>query len=231
MEEGAEILDIGGESTRPGAATVSEAEEIDRVVPVITKIASQTKIAISVDTVKPEVARAAIEAGAEIVNDIAANRTDSTMWHLVGESRVGYIAMHMQGTPQTMQSNPSYADVTEEVAQFFEERLERLRQVGIERERIMLDVGIGFGKTPTHNLRLLHDLKTFERFDRPTLLGASRKSFMGKLFGLEVDERIQTSIACASWAIMHGVQVVRTHDVKATAQAVRMIEAIAHSGR
>ena len=231
VHEGADILDIGGESTRPGAALVPEPEEIERVVPVIQQLATRVQVPISIDTVKPGVARAAIDAGATIVNDIAANRDDPGIWKLVAETGAGYVAMHMQGTPQTMQNAPAYNEVIGEVGQFFEERMARFADAGIDSDQVMLDVGIGFGKTVAHNLELIRRLDAFHRLDRPLLLGASRKSFMGKLFGLEPAERIQTSIACATWAIMHGVQAIRTHDVAATAQAVRMIEAIAGSSR
>src|SRR4051812_36214173 len=147
VEQGAEILDVGGESTRPRATPVSEAEELRRVIPVIEQLASRVKIPISIDTMKPTVARAAITAGASIVNDVAANRTDDSMWRVVAESGAGYVLMHMQGTPETMQTNPVYTDVVREVHHFFSERLQRLADCGIAREQVILDVGIGFGKT------------------------------------------------------------------------------------
>src|SRR6185312_7069212 len=152
VAEGADILDIGGESTRPRATPVPEAEELRRVIPVIEQLAARVKIPISIDTMKPAVARAAIAAGASIVNDVAANRADDAMWRVVAESGAGYVLMHMQGTPQTMQANPTYGDVVREVNEFFSERLQRLADCGIARERVILDVGIGFGKTLEHNL-------------------------------------------------------------------------------
>lgn len=173
--EGAEILDIGGESTRPGAAIVSAAEEIRRVVPVIEKLAGKTPAAISIDTQKVEVAREAIRAGAAIVNNIAANACDPRMWEIVGGSGAGYIAMHMQGNPQTMQKNPSYGNVVAEVRGFFEAQFERLRAAGVQGERIIFDVGIGFGKTLEHNLELLARIGETRVAERPMVLGVSRK--------------------------------------------------------
>ncbi len=219
VEQGAEILDVGGESSRPYAEPVGEAEELRRVLPVIEQLAARTNVPISIDTQKAPVARAALEAGADIVNDIAANRTDSGMWRVVGEARAGYICMHMQGTPQTMQSNPTYRDVVAEVADFFTDRLERLSQAGVAAEQVVLDVGIGFGKTLEHNLK-------FTKLKRPMLLGVSRKSFIGKLLGAEVGARLAGSLACSCWAIEAGVKIIRTHDIPETLQAVRMTEAI-----
>lgn len=225
-EEGADILDVGGESTRPRAAPVSEEEELRRVLPVIEGLAGRVTAPISIDTQKPAAARAALEAGASIVNDIAANRTDPEMWEVVAERRAGYVAMHMQGTPATMQINPTYANVVEEIGRFFQDRLERLTGLGIERDQIVLDVGIGFGKRLEDNLELLANLKSFTRFGRPLLLGVSRKSFIGKLLGAELVARLPASLACACWAVQAGVQIIRTHDVAETRQSVRMMESI-----
>ena len=178
--QGADILDIGGESTRPGAEPVSEAEELRRVIPVIEKLAAAVKIPLSIDTMKPAVAHAALQAGASIVNDVAANRKDDAMWRVAAEFRAGYICMHAQGTPQTMQKNPVYADVVREVGEFFGERLKRLNACGVAADQVVLDVGIGFGKTLEHNLQLLANLRSFTTMARPLLLGVSRKSFIGK---------------------------------------------------
>ena len=224
--QGAELLDIGGESTRPGAAPVSEAEEMRRVIPVIEKLAPRVNVPLAIDTMKPGVARAALEAGAGIVNDIAANREDDTMWRLVAEFGAGYICMHSQGTPQTMQVNPVYADVVREVEDFFRDRLRRLRDCGVSPDQVLLDVGIGFGKTLEHNLQLLAGLRGFTNGERPVLLGVSRKSFIGKLLEAEVAERLPASLACACLAVAAGVQVIRAHDVAETVQAVRMTEAV-----
>jgi dihydropteroate synthase len=206
---------------------VDEAEELRRVIPVIEQLAARVKIPLSIDTVKPAVARAALQAGASIVNDVAAHREDDAMWRVVAESGAGYICMHAQGTPQTMQTNPVYADVVREVGGFFGERLKKLNACGVAAEQVVLDVGIGFGKTPAHNLQLLAALRSFTKWRRPLLLGVSRKSFIGKLLGAEVAARLPASLACACLAVADGVQIIRTHDVAETVQAVRMTEAIA----
>ena len=227
IREGADLLDVGGESTRPGAAPVPAEEEIRRVVPVIQQLAARLSLPISVDTQKPEVARAALLAGASIVNDIAANRTDDAMWRVVAEFRAGYVAMHMQGTPQTMQQNPAYPDVVLDVDGFFADRLQRLEQAGVRSEQVALDPGIGFGKTLEHNLQLLGAMKTFARHGRPLLLGVSRKSFLGRLTGAETPAgRLPGALACAALAVRDGVQILRVHDVRETVQAVRVAEAI-----
>jgi len=226
VAEGADILDIGGESTRPGAATVSEAEELRRVLPVIERLVPQVKIPLSIDTQKPVVARAALRAGASIVNDIAASRTEPAMWEAVAEFRAGYVAMHMQGTPQTMQANPAYTDVVRVVEEFFTERLKSLEAAGVSTEQVVLDIGLGFGKTVEHNLKLLAELSRFTLLRRPLLVGASRKSFLGKISGADTPDRLPAALACAVCATLNGAHVIRTHDVAATVQALRMNEAI-----
>jgi dihydropteroate synthase len=226
VAQGAELLDVGGESTRPGAVAVGEAEELRRVLPVIERLATMTKIPLSIDTTKPAIARAALGAGASIVNDIAAHRADDAMWKIVSEFRAGYICMHMQGTPATMQIEPKYENVVREVGEFFADRLRQLSAAGVSAEQVVLDVGIGFGKTVEHNLQLLGALRGFTKFDRPLLLGVSRKSFLGKIFGADVPERLPSALACATLAVADGVQLIRTHDVMATVQAIRMAEAV-----
>ncbi|MBI2946715.1 MAG: dihydropteroate synthase [Verrucomicrobia bacterium] len=226
IEEGADIIDVGGESTRPNATAVSELEELKRVVPVLEQLSTRVKVPISIDTRKPAVARAALAAGASLINDIEANRDDPEMWRLVAEAGAGYVAMHMQGTPSTMQNHPTYGNVVRDVDAFFEHRLARLAAAGVQAEQVILDVGIGFGKTLGHNLELLGGLKRFTRFTRPLLLGVSRKSFIGKLLGVEVGARLPAGLACACWAVEAGAQIIRTHDVGPTLQAVRMIENI-----
>ena len=224
--QGADILDIGGESTRPNAQPVSEAEELCRVIPVIEQLAGQIRIPVSIDTMKPAVARAALQAGASIVNDVAANRSDDEMWKIVAEFQAGYVCMHAQGTPQTMQKSPVYQDVVTEVGDFFRERSEKLSTAGIPSDQVVLDPGIGFGKTLEHNLSLLANLRSFTKLERPLLVGASRKSFIGKLLGAEPNERLPASLACAILAVESGVQIIRTHDVAETVQALRMTEAV-----
>jgi dihydropteroate synthase len=227
IAEGADILDIGGESTRPGAEPVGEAEELRRVIPVIEKLSPQIKIPISVDTMKPAVARAALAAGASIVNDVAATRADRAMWRLVSENQAGYIVMHAQGSPATMQENPAYKDVVREVGEFFSAQLAALlNDGGVTPEQVVLDPGIGFGKTMEHNLQLLAGVRSFTKWRRPVLVGVSRKSFIGKLLDLPAEERLSASLACTTLAVAGGAQIVRTHDVAETLQAVRMAEAI-----
>jgi dihydropteroate synthase len=223
-EQGADIIDVGGESSRPGAAPVPEQEELKRVLPVIEQLAVRLSIPISIDTVKVTVAREAMRAGASMINDIGANRSDEEMWRVAAESAAGYVAMHMQGSPQTMQNNPSYGDVTREVNEFFEERLNRLQGCGVNLEQVTLDVGIGFGKREEDNLRLLADLRHFTKWGRPLILGASRKSFMGRWAGTK--DRLVPSLACACWGVENGAQIIRCHDVAATRGALRMTEAL-----
>lgn len=226
IEQGAEIIDIGGESTRPGALPVSEAEELRRVMPVIEQLAGRVTVPISIDTVKAGVARAALGAGASIVNDVAANRADGALWSLVAEAGAGYVCVHMQGTPQTMQVNPTYADVVREVGEFLLAHLRQLNDCGVSAEQIILDPGIGFGKAVEHNLQLLAAVQDFARLQRPLLIGVSRKSFIGKLLGADPEARLPAALACACLAVAAGVQVVRAHDVAETVQAIRITEAI-----
>lgn len=224
--EGADIIDVGGESTRPFAEPVTEAEELRRVLPVLCGLAGRISVPLSIDTQKPGVAREALAAGASLVNDVRANRTEETMWELVAETGAGYVAMHMLGTPQTMQIEPAYQDVVAEVDGFFADRLEHLTAAGVRAEQVVLDVGIGFGKTLEHNLELLGRLARFKRHNRPLLLGVSRKSFIGKLLGAAVGDRFPAAIACACLGRAAGVDMIRTHDVAGTVQALRMTEAI-----
>jgi dihydropteroate synthase len=223
IEQGAEILDIGGESTRPNAKPVSEKEELRRVIPVIEKLAAKIKIPISIDTMKPPVARAALQAGASIVNDVAANRSDDEMWEIVSEFRAGYVCMH---APPDFHKLQPKGKIVLEVGKFFQERLKKLKAAGISPEQVVFDPGIGFGKTLGQNLQLLAGLRSFTKLKRPLLLGVSRKSFIGKLLGAELNERLPASLACASLAVAAGVQIIRAHDVAETVQAVRMTEAV-----
>jgi len=225
VAQGAEILDIGGESTRPGATPVAEAEELRRVLPVIAELAARTPVALSIDTQKPAVARAALAAGASIVNDVGASRGDRDMWQAVADFQAGYVAMHAPRAPAL--PPPACADVRRAVGEFFSERLiALLHDSGIAAEQVVLDPGIGFGKTLADNLQLLASLQSFTKWRRPLLLGVSRKSFIEKLAGAPVPERLPASLACAALAVQAGVNIIRAHDVAATVQAVRMTEAI-----
>ncbi len=226
VDQGAELIDVGGESTRPESVPVSEAEELRRVMPVLEQLSGKLRVPISIDTMKVGVARAALGAGASIVNDAGANREDSAMWELIAQTGAGYVCMHMRGTPRTMQVNPAYGDVVSEVNEFFRERLTRLSSCGVRRDQIIFDPGIGFGKKIEHNLELLGALKGFAGLARPLLVGASRKSFLGKIPGAEPQRRLAAGLACACLAVEAGVQIIRTHDVVETVQAVRMTEAI-----
>jgi dihydropteroate synthase len=226
VAEGATILDIGGESSRPRATSISVDEELRRVLPVVRELALQVTIPISIDTVKPEVARQCLAAGAHILNDIRGFRDPETI-AAAAERRAGVIVMHMQGEPATMQQNPRYADVVREVGEFFEQRLHELAEAGIPREAVCLDPGIGFGKTLEHNLDLLANLGEFSRFGRPVCLGVSRKGFVGTLCGRAVDERMLGSLAVASFAAARGhAHILRVHDVAPTRDAMVLLDAI-----
>jgi len=222
VARGAGILDIGGESTRPGAVPVSAAEELRRVIPVIEKLAAQVKVPISIDTMKPAVAQAALAVGASIVNDVAARHGDGAMCRVVAEFGAGYIVMHAQDSP----SEAAGIEFVSEVGEFFTRQLEFISAAGVSPEQMVFDPGIGFGKTLEQNLSLLANLRHFTKLRRPLLLGASRKSFIGKLLGAEVNERLPASLACATLAVAAGVQIIRTHDVAETVQAVRLTEAL-----
>ena len=226
ISQGAEIIDIGGESTRPGAAQVSIKDELARVIPVIERLAGKIKAVISIDTQKSEVAREAVAAGADIINNIAAAANDQRMWEVAASTAAGYVAMHMQGDPQTMQKNPQYENVVREIREFFGAQFEQLTAAGVSREQIVFDVGIGFGKTLEHNLQLLARLDEARAADRPMLLGVSRKSFMGRLLKAEADQRLAPALACSVWAASRGIEIFRTHDVAETVAALRMLEAI-----
>ena len=226
ISEGAEIIDIGGESTRPHAIPVSARDELARVLPIIQNLAGKTTAALSIDTQKPEVAREAIAAGADIINNIAAATADARIWEIAASTGAGYIAMHMQGDPQSMQKNPRYENVVREIRDFFAKQFEQLTAAGVSREQIVFDVGIGFGKTLEHNLQLLARLDEARAAERPMLLGASRKSFMGRLLKLEAEQRLAPALACSVWAASRGVEFFRTHDVADTVAALRMFEAI-----
>ena len=226
VEEGATLVDVGGESSRPGASPVSVDEELARVLPVIRAIVDSVEVLISVDTYKAEVARQALEAGAHLVNDITALRGDSTMASVVAEMEAGLILMHMKGTPRTMQQAPQYDDVVSEVRASLQERVRTAEEQGVAAERIIIDPGIGFGKTAEHNLELLKRLSAFRSLKKPLLIGTSRKSFIGNVLGLPVNARVEGTAATVCWAIAHGADIVRVHDVKANARAAQMTDAL-----
>ena len=219
LAEGADVIDVGGESTRPGATPVPESEELDRVVPVVHALAPHGRV--SVDTTKAAVAEAAVDAGATLVNDVSAS-----LQAVAGRLGVGWVAMHMRGTPATMQADPRYADVVDEVASFLAQRVRAGRAAGVE--EIWVDPGIGFGKTPEHNLALLAGLDRLAGLGCPLVVGTSRKTFLGRIGAgpegeLEVNDRLEPSLATAVWAMERGAAMVRVHDVAATVQAARLL--------
>jgi dihydropteroate synthase len=226
VTHGADVLDIGGESTRPGAEPVTAEEELRRILPVIKGVRRQTATPISVDTYKAKVANVAIEAGASIVNDISSFRLDDSMPEVVRRSRVGLVLMHMLGTPRTMQANPHYGDVVGEVRSFLEERVRCAISSGIEPERIMIDPGIGFGKTVEHNLQLLRGLSELRSLGRPLLVGASRKSFIAKTVGDDLDSRDWGTAATVAYCIAQGANAIRVHNVQLCQHVARMTDAI-----
>lgn len=228
VEDGADILDVGGESTRPNAQEVDEAEEIRRVLPVIQGL-RHLPVALSIDTMKPAVAEAALDAGAHIVNDVTALGSPG-MAELCARHECYVCLMHMQGSPRTMQANPSYDNVVEEIRSYLLGRAANVQQRGISKNKIWLDPGIGFGKNVEHNLDLLHSMSRFVDTDYPILLGVSRKSFIGKVLGgqnpLPSDERLEGTLAAQAWGQMKGVKVIRAHDVKASRRVIDMLARI-----
>lgn len=227
VRQGADLLDIGGESTRPGSQPISCEEELQRVVPVVAALARQINVPISIDTSKAEVARACVQAGAHIVNDVTGLGGDPRMAEVVRDSGAGAIVMHMQGTPATMQIAPHYGDVITDLCRFFAERLQSLAAAGIAPEALALDPGIGFGKTREHNIALLARLAEFTALGRPICLGVSRKGFLGKLLDRPVEERLAASLAAAAYALsQNAAQILRVHDVAQTRDLVLVWEAL-----
>jgi len=226
VEAGADIIDVGGESTRPFAEPVSTAQELDRVLPAIRLIRQRSRIPISIDTTKAAVARKALAEGADIINDISALRFDPEMLSLVKDTEAPVIIMHMQGTPSDMQVDPYYDDVVSEINEFFEKRLAWAAVKGISRKRFILDPGIGFGKTVDHNLSILKRLEELTELGCPVLIGHSRKSFIGKLLGAEVAVRDVATAAISALCVQKGVSILRVHDVGMTVQAVKLADAI-----
>jgi dihydropteroate synthase len=225
-QEGADIIDVGGESTRPYSERITKDEELDRIIPVVEGLRKELRIPISVDTLKAEVAREALQAGASMVNDISALRFDPGMTALVAEANVPVILMHMKGTPDTMQDRPVYRNLIQEIIDFLEAAVDRAVQGGIHREMVIVDPGIGFGKTFDHNLEIIRKLSRFRCLGRPVLLGSSRKGFIGHILDRPVHERDTGTMATVAAAVMNGAHMVRVHDVKRAVETVRVIDAI-----
>ncbi len=223
---GASIIDVGGESTRPGSHGVGTQEEIDRVVPVIESIGGAVGVPVSIDTSKPDVMRAAVAAGAAMINDVFALRRDDAL-RVAGDLGVPVCLMHMQGEPRSMQDDPHYEDVVAEVASFLDSRIEACIASGIEEDRIVVDPGFGFGKSPRHNIQLLSNLRQLRVRGRPVLVGVSRKSTLGVLTGRSVDDRLAASVAAAVISYLNGADIIRAHDVGATVDALKVASAIA----
>jgi len=225
--EGADIIDIGGESTRPAAEPVSAEEELRRVIPVIEKLRNKIDVIISIDTSKSEVARVALDAGASMINDVTAGRADERMLPLAATRKAATVLMHMQGEPRTMQKNPQYGDVVREVADFFRQQYTRALECDVDPMRLALDPGIGFGKTLEHNLSLLSNLERLRVQDRPIVVGVSRKAFLGTLVGSgEMSARLAPTVAMTSILRARGADVLRVHDVKENVAALRITEAV-----
>ncbi|HSW52611.1 MAG TPA: dihydropteroate synthase [Sulfuricaulis sp.] len=224
-EEGADIIDVGGESTRPGARPVSAQEEMDRVLPVVEALHARVPLPVSIDSSKPEVMRAAVAAGAGFINDVQALRADGALAAATALN-VPVCLMHMRGEPRTMQDKPEYADVVGEVRDFLKERLDACMNAGIPALRLVVDPGFGFGKTLEHNIELLRGLKKLQGLGAAVLVGLSRKSLIGKALGLPVEQRLQASVALALMAVQQGASIVRVHDVGPTVEAIRMWQAV-----
>ncbi|MBI5805578.1 dihydropteroate synthase [candidate division TA06 bacterium] len=226
-EEGADIIDIGGESTRPGAQKISLDEELQRVLTVIEQLASKLKLPVSIDTYKSQVAKAALEAGASIVNDISGLNFDPEMARTVSAYKAGLVLMHIKGTPENMQTDPKYDDLLDEVGSYLKSSIKMAAEAGIKHETMAIDPGIGFGKTVEHNLSLIKNLEYFKRFNCPIVAGVSRKSFIGKLNNdIPADQRLPGSLAAALLAVQNGASVIRCHDVRETVQVLTVYRAI-----
>ncbi len=226
IDEGADLIDIGAESSRPGAEPVEEAEEVRRLVPVVQAVCNKVSVPVSIDTTKAGVARRALDAGASIINDISALGFDPLMARVVAETGAGVILMHMRGAPKSMQQNPQYGDVVTEVSQFLLRQMRAAMEAGIGSEQILLDPGFGFGKTVDHNLALLAQLHDLAALGRPLVVGVSRKSFIGRVLDRTVDQRLMGTAAAVVMAVERGARVVRVHDVGAIRDVVRMVEAV-----
>ena len=225
-EEGADIIDIGGESSRPGSEPVPLEEELERIIPVIKSLKKQIKVPISIDTYKSKVAESALKAGASIINDISALRMDKRMVSIAREYDVPVVLMHMQGNPRTMQKHPFYKDVIREIYEFLARRIKFAEENGIKPDKIIIDPGIGFGKTTEHNLLIIKYLKRFKPLGKPILIGPSRKSFIGNILNLPATKRLEGTLAAISICLLNGAEILRVHDVRQVKRAVEIVEAI-----
>lgn len=226
VEDGADIIDMGGESTRPGAKRVDLNEELKRVIPVLKILVKELNVPISVDTYKYEVAKAALNEGASIINDISGLHFSKDIASIAAKSKAGIILMHIKGTPKDMQNDPVYKDVIKEVSDYLKEGINTAVKAGIEKDRIMIDPGIGFGKTLKHNLIIIKRLKEFKKLGYPVLIGPSRKSFIGKILDLPAEERLEGTLASVAAGVINGANVVRVHDVAEVVKAVKVLDAI-----
>jgi dihydropteroate synthase len=228
--EGADLLDVGGESTRPGAGGVTEAVELERVLPVVEGLAASAGVPVSIDTRKAAVAAAALSAGAAMVNDVSAGRHDPELLAVAAQNKVPLVLMHMRGNPATMQDDPSYDDVVAEVEAFLDERCQAAEAAGVDHDALVVDPGIGFGKRDRDNYALLDDLARLTRLGHPVLVGTSRKGFIGRALDAPVDQRLEGTAATVVWAVQRGARIVRVHDVGPMVRAVRMTEALLRWG-
>jgi dihydropteroate synthase len=226
IKQGADIIDVGGESTRPGADPISLEEELSRVIPVISALCQQTDVPISIDTYKSEVAKRALDAGAQMINDISALRYDPEMRKIAREFDVPIVLMHIKGTPKNMQQKPWYEDVIGEISEYLKESIRMAQEAGIDKGKIIIDPGIGFGKRLVDNLNILKNLEKFSILRCPILIGCSRKSFIGKILDLPVGDRLEGSLAALAVAMMNGASLVRVHDVEESKRVARMVDAI-----
>jgi dihydropteroate synthase len=229
-EEGAEIIDVGGESTRPGSEPIAIEEELRRVIPVIEELTKRIKMPISIDTYKSRVAKEALDSGASMVNDISGLRYDPEMKKVIAEYDVPLVLMHIKGTPKNMQENPKYENLLEDIKSYLNQSISIAEEAGIGEDKIIIDPGIGFGKTLNDNLKILKNLREFKSLGRPIMIGVSRKSFIGKILDLPTDERLEGSLASMAVAIMNGANILRVHDVKESKRVAKLVDAILKSG-
>ena len=226
VEAGADIIDVGGESTKPGSLSLTYEEEIDRVIPVVGELCNEIDIPISIDTYKSEVAKQALDLGVHIVNDISGLKFDPKMAHLISSYRASVVLMHIKGTPSDMQKNPKYDDLFAEISSYLEDSVKIAQNAGIRKENCIIDIGIGFGKTTYHNLKLINRLYEFQNIGCPIMIGPSRKSFIGNVLNLPVDQRLEGTAAAVVVSIMKGAHIIRVHDVGFISNVVKMTDAI-----